>query len=162
VESRGPIICTLRSITYFIVFSKKLCPDFESERPAHKAVEVPSSCRKKRFTMTAPGLRKQGYNFLVTSLKRDEQDVEKIGERVSEVRGFRYYSMYEDSRNVTAQLYSTLIRRLEIEARLVTRACNLRDLCRESICSWLPHCSACHFLSYGNFNFSKSGKLGFQ
>jgi hypothetical protein len=80
--------------------------------------------------MTAPGLRKQGYKFLVTSLKRDEQDVEKIGERVSEVRGFRYYSMYEDSRNVTAQLYSTLIRRLEIEARLVRRACNLRDLCR--------------------------------
>jgi xeroderma pigmentosum group C-complementing protein len=101
-------------------------PDLSRGDPLIRLLKVLASYWKKKFTITAPGLRKQGYKSLatlnseVTSFKRDKHDVEKHGERVAGVRQFRNHArICEGSRDVGAQLFTALVRGLGIEARLV-------------------------------------------
>lgn len=101
-------------------------PNLSRGDPLIRLLKVLASYWKKRFTITAPGLRKQGYKSLATlenevaSFKHDEHDVEKHGERLEGVRQLRYHSRTcEGSRDVGAQLFTALIRGLGIEARLV-------------------------------------------
>ena len=101
-------------------------PDLSRGDPLTRLLKVLASYWKKRFIITAPGLRKQGYKSLaeldsqVTSFKQDEHDLEMHGERVAGVQEFRYLArICKGSRDVGAQLFTTLVRGLGIEARLV-------------------------------------------
>lgn len=101
-------------------------PDLSRGDPLTRLLKVLASYWKKRFIITAPSLRKQGYKSLadldreVSSFKHDEHDPEKHGERLASVQQFRYLAtICKGSRDVGAQLFTTLIRGLGIEARLV-------------------------------------------
>lgn len=80
----------------------------------------------KRFRITAPGLRKGGYMSLrkldeeSKSFKEDEHDVERHGERIRNLDEFKQCAtIMEGSRDVSAQLFTALLRGLGLEARLV-------------------------------------------
>lgn len=101
-------------------------PNLSRGDPLTRLLKVLASYWKKKFIIIAPGLRRQGYKSLaeldseVTSFKHDEHDPEKHGERLAGVRQFRYIArICKGSRDVGAQLFTTLVRGLGIEARLV-------------------------------------------
>ncbi len=81
---------------------------------------------RKRFAITAPGLRKRGYGTKlqlrrdVESYRNEKHDPEKHGERIRNVKEFRETTKNsEGSRDVGAQLFTALLRGLGIESRLV-------------------------------------------
>lgn len=81
---------------------------------------------RKRFRITAPGLRKLGYMSLQTldeeikSFKEDEYDPKRHGERIRDIGEFKDCARsLEGSRDVGAQLWTGLLRGLGLEARLV-------------------------------------------
>ena len=101
-------------------------PNMSSADPVIRLLKVLAAYWKKRFTITAPGLRKQGYMPIVQleseirSFKKEKHDVEKDGERVHGLEGFRKCAKAcEGSRDIGVQLFTALIRGLGIEARLV-------------------------------------------
>ena len=101
-------------------------PDLSRGDPLIRLLKVLAAYWKKRFIITAPSLRKQGYKSLaeldseVTSFKHDEHDPEKHGERLTGVQQFRDLARScKGSRDVGAQLFTTLVRGLGIDARLV-------------------------------------------
>lgn len=101
-------------------------PDLSRGDPLIRVLKVLASYWKKKFTITAPSLRKQGYKSLavlegeVTSFKHDEHDPEKHGEHLAGVHQFRQHArICEGSRDIGVQLFTTLVRGLGIEARLV-------------------------------------------
>lgn len=101
-------------------------PNLSRGDPLTRLLKVLASYWKKRFVVTAPSLRKQGYKSLaeldsdVTSFKNDEHDPERHGECVAGVQQFRDLArICKGSRDVGAQLFTTLVRGLGIEARLV-------------------------------------------
>ncbi|KAK3062658.1 hypothetical protein LTS18_003611, partial [Coniosporium uncinatum] len=80
---------------------------------------------KKRFRITAPGLRKQGYRNLrdleeeVKSFQ-ERSDVERHGERIASREEFREAARKcHGSRDVGAQLFTALLRGLGVKARMV-------------------------------------------
>ena len=82
---------------------------------------------RKRFAVTAPGLRKQGYRPLavleekIASYRNEKFNPEHHGERIEDIDGFRMLAKScEGSRDVGAQLFTALIRGLGLEARLTT------------------------------------------
>lgn len=94
--------------------------------PVYRLLKFLAAYWKKRFTITAPCLRKQGYKSLarleeeIASFKNDEHNVEEHGERIACLEGFRDHAkMCEGSRGVGAQLFVALLRGLGLEARLV-------------------------------------------
>jgi xeroderma pigmentosum group C-complementing protein len=100
--------------------------DMSSGDPIISLLKVLSAYWKKRFAITAPGLRKRGYSTRlerrkeVNSFKNDPHDPEKHGERIQSVQEFREVAKKcEGSRDVGAQLFTALLRALGIEARLV-------------------------------------------
>jgi xeroderma pigmentosum group C-complementing protein len=81
---------------------------------------------KKRFRITAPGLRKLGYMSLerldeeTKSFNKDEHDPERHGERIRDIKEFRQCArVLGGSRDVGAQLFTALLRGLGLEARMV-------------------------------------------
>jgi xeroderma pigmentosum group C-complementing protein len=81
---------------------------------------------KQRFRITAPGLRKCGYMSLerldqeMKSFNKDEHDPERHGERIRDIKEFRKCAeLLEGSRDVSAQLFTALLRGLGVEARMV-------------------------------------------
>jgi xeroderma pigmentosum group C-complementing protein len=81
---------------------------------------------RKQFRITAPGLRKHGYRPIASleavtkDFKKEEHDPSRHGERIADRDAFRSAAeRMEGSRDVGAQLFTALIRALEIEARLV-------------------------------------------
>ena len=81
---------------------------------------------QKKFHITAPGLRKQGYKPVrelqkeVASFRRDRHNPEDHGERVLSLKEFRQCAKRcEGSRDLGAQLFTALVRGLGVEARLV-------------------------------------------
>lgn len=81
---------------------------------------------KERFSITSPGLRKQGYKPLelleaeISSFKNDLHDPEKHGERINGIEEFRDHAKScKGSRDVGVQLFTALVRSIGIEARLV-------------------------------------------
>ena len=81
---------------------------------------------RKTFTITAPGLRKQGYSSLpdlekdIVSFRKDKHDPELHGERIDGLAAFRKAAKNrEGSRDVGAQMFTALLRGLGIEVRLV-------------------------------------------
>ncbi|OBT62787.1 hypothetical protein VE03_07691 [Pseudogymnoascus sp. 23342-1-I1] len=84
-----------------------------------------SSYWKKRFTITAPGLKKIGYMSLPRideeiKTNRAEYDFERHGERIESKDSFKDLAKeHEGSRDVGAQLFTALLRGLGLEARMV-------------------------------------------
>lgn len=81
---------------------------------------------RKKFVITAPGLRKQGYKSLATleaevaAFQHEKHDPEEHGEKIDNVEAFRRHARdCEGSRDVGAQLFTALLRGLGLEARLV-------------------------------------------
>ena len=102
-------------------------PNMSRGDPTLRLLKVLAAYWKKRFTITAPGLRKQGYKSLavleeeIASYRNDKHDPEEHGERIGSILDFRKLAKCcEGSRDVGAQLFTALIRGLGIEARLVT------------------------------------------
>ena len=101
-------------------------PNMSRGDPLIRLLKVLAAYWKKRFTITAPCLRKQGYKppkaveEEIISWKSEKQNPEEHGERVKDVQHFRSLAKTcEGSRDVGAQLFTALIRGLGLEARLV-------------------------------------------
>ena len=102
-------------------------PNMSRGDPTLRLLKVLAAYWKKRFTITAPGLRKQGYKALaileeeIAAYRHDKFNSEQHGERIGSVIDFRKLAkVCEGSRDVGAQLFTALIRGLGIEARLIT------------------------------------------
>ncbi|KAF7911509.1 uncharacterized protein EAE98_011979 [Botrytis deweyae] len=81
---------------------------------------------KQRFRIVAPGLRKIGYMSLerldqeLKGFQKDEHDVERHGERIINIHEFkRCAKTMSGSRDVGAQLFTSLLRGIGIESRMV-------------------------------------------
>lgn len=106
---------------------EKGAPNMSRGDPTLRLLKVLAAYWKKRFTITAPGLRKQGYKALavleeeISSYRNDKHDPEQHGERIDSIVDFRKLAKTcEGSRDVGAQLFTALIRGLGVDARLVT------------------------------------------
>ena len=105
---------------------EKGCPNMSRGDPILRLLKVLAAYWKKRFTITAPGLRKQGYKPLptleeeITSWRNHEHDVAAHGERIRSIKDFRALAKScEGSLDVGSQLFTALVRGLGLEARLV-------------------------------------------
>ena len=94
--------------------------------PLFRLMRALSAYWKKRFRITAPGLRKLGYMSLAVldeelkSFSNDPHDPERHGERIRDVNEFRSCAkVCEGSRDLSAQLFTALLRGLGLEARMV-------------------------------------------
>lgn len=93
--------------------------------PLLRLLKILTAYWRKRFIITAPGLRKQGYmplRRLADSIKAWEKDKHNHdhGERIENVEALRKQaSKMEGSRDLGAQLFTALMRGLGIEARMV-------------------------------------------
>ena len=101
-------------------------PNMSRGDPTLRLLKVLAAYWRKRFTITSPGLRKQGYKAPavleeeLASYKVDKHNPERHGERMRSIDDFKKLAKNcEGSRDVGAQLFTTLIRGLGIEARLV-------------------------------------------
>lgn len=101
-------------------------PDMSRGDPLINLLKILMGYWRKRFTITAPGLRKQGYKSLprleaeIEAFKSNPFDAEKHGERLEDIQEFRNCAKKcEGSRDLGSQLFTALIRGLGIEARLV-------------------------------------------
>ncbi|KAK8188400.1 Rad4 beta-hairpin domain 3-domain-containing protein, partial [Phyllosticta capitalensis] len=92
--------------------------------PLNRLLKYLAAYWKKRFRITAPGLRKKGYYPSAKSLAtEDDQDFGEIIRNKDEFLDAA--RRCEGSRDVGAQLFTALLRGLGLEARLV---CNLQPL----------------------------------
>ena len=102
-------------------------PNMSRGDPLIRLLRVLAAYWKKRFAVTAPGLRKQGYRPLavleekIASYRTEKFNLEQHGEQIEDIVGFRLLARTcEGSRDVGAQLFTALIRGLGLEARLTT------------------------------------------
>ena len=101
-------------------------PNMSRGDPLIRLLKVLAAYWKKRFTINAPGLRKQGYKSLayleneIASFKDGSTDHRMHGERLRGLEDFRDHARNcKGSRDHGAQLFAALIRGLDIGARLV-------------------------------------------
>lgn len=101
-------------------------PNLSNGDPLIHLMKVLSAYWKKRFAITAPGLRKRGYGTKlalkqeIASLRNDEHDPAKHGERIVSLQDFRELAKKcQGSRDLGAQFFTALLRGLGVEARLV-------------------------------------------
>ena len=94
--------------------------------PIFRLLKLLMSVWKRRFRITVPGLRKLGYMSLETlgelkkSIDNGPYDSEVHGEWIKDVDELRQRAQaMEGSRDLSAQLFTALLRGLGIEARLV-------------------------------------------
>ncbi|KAL9005392.1 MAG: hypothetical protein Q9188_001834 [Gyalolechia gomerana] len=94
--------------------------------PVYRLLKTLAAYWRKRFTITALCLRKQGYKpparleEEIASFKNDKHDPVEHGERIKNLGEFRDCARRcEGSRDVGAQLFVALLRGLGLEARLV-------------------------------------------
>lgn len=101
-------------------------PDLSRGDPIIALLKVLAAYWKKRFSITAPGLRKKGYASAavrqrqVRSFQNEKHDPIKHGERIENLSAFRKLARKcQGSRDVGAQLFTALLRGIGIESRLV-------------------------------------------
>lgn len=101
-------------------------PDLSQGDPLLRLLKYLSSYWKKRFRITAPGLRKRGHYLTavmaeeIHSFRNDPHAPARHGERIKDIQEFRDLARKcEGSRDVGAQLFTALLRALNIEARLI-------------------------------------------
>lgn len=102
-------------------------PDLSRGDPLIRLLKVLAAYWKKRFKITAPGLRKQGYKPLsqlesqIASFKTGPHDSRVHGEILKSVHHLKDFAKRcQGSRDIGVLLFIALIRGLGIEARLVT------------------------------------------
>lgn len=100
--------------------------DMSHGDPLIPLMKVLSAYWKKKFAITAPGLRKRGYGTkqslkqTIYSFRNDEHDPEEHGERIRDIGEFREAAKKcQGSRDLGAQLFTALLRGIGIESRLV-------------------------------------------
>ncbi|MCJ1358978.1 MAG: hypothetical protein MMC33_008978 [Icmadophila ericetorum] len=105
---------------------EKGVPNTSRGDPVIRLLRYLAAYWKKRFRITAPCLRKQGYKSLavieeeLASFRNDTHNPEEHGERIANIEEFRECARKcEGSRDVGAQLFTALVRGLGIDARLV-------------------------------------------
>ena len=101
-------------------------PNMSRGDPTLRLLKVLAAYWKKRFTVTASGLRKQGYKAPavleeeIASYRNNQYDPEQHGEQIGSIVKFRKLAKgCEGSRDVGAQLFTALVRGLGIETRLI-------------------------------------------
>lgn len=101
-------------------------PDMSLGDPIISLLKILAAYWRKQFKVTAPGLRKRGYQHMyqvdaeIRSFNNDDHDPGRHGERVASVDEFRSAAeRMEGSRDTGAQLFTALLRSLDIEARVV-------------------------------------------
>jgi xeroderma pigmentosum group C-complementing protein len=105
-------------------------PDLSSGDPLIHLMKVLAAYWKKRFAITAPGLRKRGYGTklqlknTIANYRNEDHDLEQHGERITSLGDFRKLAKGDGknivgSRDLGAQLFTALCRGLGIEARMV-------------------------------------------
>ena len=101
-------------------------PDLSRGDPLIRLLKILSAFWKKRFRITAPGLRKQGYKplekigFELNSFNNGTHNALLHGERIRDIDEFRELARKcEGSRDVGAQFFTAMLRSIGLEARLV-------------------------------------------
>jgi len=100
-------------------------PNLSAGDPLFRLLRVITAYWRKRFTITAPGLRKQGYmplRRLRDEIKHWEENMNDLahGERIENIKHFRRLAHdCEGSRDTGAQLFAALLRGIGVETRLV-------------------------------------------
>ena len=101
-------------------------PDMSHGDPLISLLKVLAAYWKKRFRITAPGLRKTGYRTRpqlakhIASWRNDKHNPLKHGENIKGLDHFKELARKcEGSRDVGTQLFTALLRGIGIEARMV-------------------------------------------
>ncbi|RMY70221.1 hypothetical protein D0863_05947 [Hortaea werneckii] len=101
-------------------------PNLSAGDPLLRLLRILTAYWRKRFTITAPGLRKQGYMSIrrlgeeIKDWEKEKDDMEEHGERIASVDELRKMAKKcEGSRDVGAQLFCALLRGLGIDTRIV-------------------------------------------
>jgi xeroderma pigmentosum group C-complementing protein len=101
-------------------------PDLSRGDPILRLLKILTAYWRKRFAVTAPGLRKEGYKTLrqlrdeVVHWEKNKSDTESHGERMETIKDFRKAATAcEGSRDIGAQLFVALLRGLSLETRIV-------------------------------------------
>ncbi|KAH0340575.1 Rad4-domain-containing protein, partial [Aureobasidium melanogenum] len=101
-------------------------PNLSSGDPLLRLLKVLTAYWKKRFNVTAPGIRKQGYlpqrliTYEIKAWAKNKSNFERHGERIENIDEFRKCAKEcRGSRDVGAQLFTALIRAIGIESRMV-------------------------------------------
>lgn len=101
-------------------------PDMSHGDPIINLLKMLAAYWKKRFAITAPGLRKRGYSSKlalrkdIDSYRSEKHHPAKHGEKIESLERFRKSAdECKGSRDVGAQLFTALLRALGIESRLV-------------------------------------------
>ncbi|KAI7282942.1 Rad4-domain-containing protein [Hortaea werneckii] len=101
-------------------------PNLSAGDPLLRLLRILTAYWRKRFTITAPGLRKQGYMSIrrlgeeIKDWEKEKDDMEEHGERIASVDELRKMAQKcEGSRDVGAQLFCALLRGLGIDTRIV-------------------------------------------
>ncbi|KAK1070565.1 hypothetical protein LTR74_003990 [Friedmanniomyces endolithicus] len=101
-------------------------PNLSAGDPLLRLLKVLTAYWRKRFAITAPGLRKQGYMAIkrlrdeVKDWEKSKEDVDEHGERIESLAHFRKLAKTcEGSRDVGAQLFAALLRGLGLDTRMV-------------------------------------------
>lgn len=101
-------------------------PDLSHGDPLLRLLKILTAYWRKRFTITAPGLRKEGYKPLrrlrddIKHWEKNKTDIESHGERIDIVKDFRKAAkLCEGSRDIGAQLFVALLRGIGVETRIV-------------------------------------------
>lgn len=102
-------------------------PNMSRGDPVIRLLKILAAYWKKKWTITAPMLRKQGYKPIaqlqeeVTGYEKDKHSSEEHGERINGIGDVRDHAKScEGSRDIGAQLFTALLRGLGLEARLVS------------------------------------------
>ncbi|RKU47159.1 hypothetical protein DL546_006915 [Coniochaeta pulveracea] len=100
--------------------------DLSHGDPLFRLMKALSAWWKKRFRITAPGIRKWGYmslqrlDKLIKGWKEAPGDPSQSGERIESLEGLRRCARdCVGSRDVGAQLYTAMLRGLGLDARMV-------------------------------------------
>ena len=101
-------------------------PNLSSGDPLMRLLRYLSAYWRAKFKITVPSLRKRGYlspftlEAEINTWKEDPSDADTFGERIENLEAFRGIARKcEGSKDVGQQLYTSLLRGLGIEARLV-------------------------------------------
>ncbi|KAK4499013.1 hypothetical protein PRZ48_009525 [Zasmidium cellare] len=102
-------------------------PNLSGGDPLLRLLKMLTAYWRKRFTVTAPALRKSGYMPLkrlredIKAWEKDRSNAEEHGERIESREAFRELARKcEGSRDVGGQLFVALLRAIGLETRLVT------------------------------------------
>ncbi|KAK6439282.1 hypothetical protein LTR95_004518 [Oleoguttula sp. CCFEE 5521] len=100
--------------------------DLSHGDPLLRLLKVLTAYWRKRFTITAPGIRKQGYKPLrrlrdeMKAWDKNRNEADDFGERIATLAEFRRLATeYEGSRDAGSQFFVALLRGLGLEARMV-------------------------------------------